>query len=557
MDVCRIDMAYIELLDLAYCGVQDRYNLSPEKANKRTKKKMRKFVTREYLKGESFPKQVMAYMEPSVSDEEFISFLCACHQRVMEEGSRADNHFKRVTKDLPQDARYALEQMLDIGEVPDSFCRVGKDLHFPVESGPGYDLTLVFHNATGVPKNYDMISFQKQAISKGDDEYCLVGEVENWDDETLEPFVLRFTHATAEVRVHPATETVFFDTSWETLWSMMRGVIFKSEIPGEYLNEQEKELLPLFREGIRLSQWQSYREEAPFPLFKELFSQPGYRKAFSLLERVEQARSMRKKVFSIHKVMKELAREKYEPLWRELYRRVEQSQMGYPSRQESADDPGCLPEVREKIQQEMAQHGYEGTYPNFVKMGPMKQLHFAESYGMDYLVGWHKRVAYHIRCEEQFGENSLLISFLYGTHLLKKGESSQDAFTCTFRQKGHRFFGSFSHGIEGKQDIGELKQMVRIATKKSQLKSLTKEEKQSIDLFYVSTWKLFLLIFMVAGGLFASLFTPAMMGMGALLSWLDGMPVVFFEPFWWWIFLFSWIGFGLPMAIIMVFAKRK
>lgn len=557
MDVSRIDMALVEQFDMAYYGAQFRYRVAPEEADKRTKKRMRKFVTRQYLKGESFPKQVMAYMNSSVNDEDFIAFLCACHQRVEEEGSRAENHFKRVTEDLPGDARYALRQLINTDGVVEPFRRVENDLYISAESGHGYEMTLIFHNATDLPKNYDMIFFQEQAIAKEENGYCLVGEAENWDDEVLKPFALHFTYVTAVVQVYPATEDGFFDNPWETLWSIMGGIVQKSQLPGVVLNAQEKELLPLFEEGICLSQWHPYREDLRFPLFKELCVQRGYGRLGCLLEGLEQAKSVSKYGWWAHKILKELSKEKYEPFWRELYGQVEQSQKGYPSRLELGEAPPYLQQVREEIQREMVQQGYEGTYPNFVKIGPMKGLHFVESHGMDYLVGCHKRVAYHIRCQEEIMANFLTVSFLCGTHLLKKEETSQDAFTCAFSQKGHRLFEDFSYTIERKKDVKELGKMVRIAVKKSQLQSLTKEEKQAITPFCVSAWKIFLLFFMLMGGLFAAMFTPAMMGMSALLTWLDGLPVVFFEPFWWWIFLFSWIGFGLPMAIIMTCARRK
>ena len=71
----------------------------------------------------------------------------------------------------------------------------------------------------------------------------------------------------------------------------------------------------------------------------------------------------------------------------------------------------------------------------------------------------------------------------------------------------------------------------------------------------------FLLWFLIGGLLFAVAMTVgmwlvcalvmALFGFGGqIISALSGLP-------WHYAFIFAWIGFGLPMAIIAVLAKRK
>ena len=103
--------------------------------------------------------------------------------------------------------------------------------------------------------------------------------------------------------------------------------------------------------------------------------------------------------------------------------------------------------------------------------------------------------------------------------------------------------------------------MVKIAVKKAELRKLTKEEWKQYDVFSPSAFGLFLLAFIVMGGMFAILMTLAMVVLSVLVTVLFGqagaIPEMMKEMPWQFLFGIAWIGFGGAMGIITVLTRRK
>ena len=189
-----------------------------------------------------------------------------------------------------------------------------------------------------------------------------------------------------------------------------------------------------------------------------------------------------KRMKAVKRLLALLNKQKYKPLWREIYNRIAESQAEYPLKLECVGAE-TLSLVRKKIQTTMKACGYTGQYPDFVKQGEMKKIHLAESYGRSYFVGKEKNVQYYIKCLEIGYDDSYEINFICGTAILKNGESTEDIFDCLFDANGKRISKKvvchIEHLNQNKNEISaKLEQAVRVAVKRAEFQTLTKEERR-------------------------------------------------------------------------------
>lgn len=571
MDISKISFNFIELFDLSYTTAQAVFGTDPAAAPPKMQKKIRKWVQKTYIGQEAYPPGVAKFIGGDISDADFIRFLKACHNHVQENGTHKKQLFEIFSSELPEDAKHALWALLEHDPYCGSIRKVGADAQIDIEYGAGYDRTLTLHNASCIPEgDFDCLSFENGSLVKPGNEYRLVGEAQNYDTDICTPFAIHFTDAKVDIRLYRSDEQTFSGTPWMHLQSIASTILNKYFLPGDYLNAREKELLPLLAEISKLSYWAQIPEEflgGGFPLLKSYTRKHRFPELLLMLEKLEQQYSNnKKKDHIIQKLAAKLNQQKYEPLWRNLYALLVESQAEYPAKASACCSEETLLRIRSDIQWLMESHGYSGTYPDFVKTGAIPGIRLAESYDMSYFVGLEKHVNYRIHCTEDWFNGHLMIDFLCGTQLLRKGEDAGDIYSCLFNAKGRRFFQTVSWEHEYAAPDGEtksdnLEQCVQIAVKKTELRKLTKEEQTALMGFDLPGWQLFFLIFMVTGGLFGIFMTLGFMLIGVVICLLFGQPQVipdlFAEIPWWGCLAFCWVAFGGSMGIITVLAKRK
>ncbi|MGN0493295.1 MAG: hypothetical protein ACI4F7_06565, partial [Acutalibacteraceae bacterium] len=301
------------------------------------------------------------------------------------------------------------------------------------------------------------------------------------------------------------------------------------------------------------------------PCLKEYISKYGYKKPLKLAIFLEnQPPDSRKRERISKRLLNTLNKRKYEPLWREIFGLIKESQSEYPSQAELFCNAKLLAETRGEIQRLMEAEGYSGTYPDFHKKGSIKGVRLAESYNMDYLVGAEKNAVFRVHCTEEAFNGNLSVELLCGSELLKKNEAEGDIYSCTFDARGRRFFTtvSYNSGVEEDSEIQDsLGQKVKIAAKRAELKRLTKEERKALYGFDMPYLRIFAAIFIFAGGLFGIFMTLGLMLMAVLFALIDGqpqtVPSMITDIPWWFCLVFSWVTFGGAMGIITVLSKRK
>lgn len=571
MDLSTIDFNFIELFSTIYSSAQIIFKEDPLKATAQKQKKIRRWIEKKELSGLDLPKSAAPFIAPAVEDADFIAFFKACDDHIKQHGTYQKQLFDRHSAALSKEVQAALWELIDEGHLSTgSFEKRGEDAIFRLDFGGGDDRLLILKNATGLPNGHiDALTFSATpALCRKEEGYCLFGIGENWEEEIEIPFSIFFTDAELEVYLYRADEALFGGTPWDHLLQIATDILAKRELPGAPLNALEQEALPLLYELAKLTYWAKIPkeyQESGFPLLKAEAEALGFPE---LPPRFDAIKSISPESFhafnSIGKLLSTLNLKKYEPLWRALFERIQKTQEDYPSRKEQ--DTALQKERKEArriIDKQLKAHGFEGEFPHYYRFAPMRSLHFANSYDISYLAGWHPRAAFHIHCIEEPIENGFIIEFLCGNALLRKGEQSKDIWACLFNAKGRSFYQHFFYQFDGAENsMEELKRALpiytQVAAKRAELAPLTKAERKELCGFD-GAFSAFLLPFLLMGGLFGLFMTLGMMLFAIIMGFFEGQsPAYMLQGFpWLMIFLLSWILFGGAMGLISAFASRK
>lgn len=473
--------------------------------------------------------------------------------------------FNKTTSNMSKDVRDALNDMIFNQFYIETIHSDNNNATICIESNAGYDRTVTFIDAFGVPdKTYHELDFIDISFNQSNDLYVLTGETYNWDDDVCTPFAIRFKDIQVDISVYNATNELYASTPWDKLTSIAWTILDKSILCEECINEKEKNLLPLIAELCTLTYWGKVPDTyntSTLPLLKDYALRYNYKKVLELLGRYKLVLEDSDKRLKLHlSLFNELNLQKYEPLWRELYSLLAQSQADYPNKAEVLCPRELLLHTRAQIQAYMEEHGYTGTYPDFIKSSRIKGIHLAENYKQSYFVGLNQHTLHHIHCTEDYINEQLHIEFLCGTQILGKNDNPCDIYGCIFNANGHRFVKTVNY-IDSKDSSNTLDDYMTIATKRAEFQKLTKEEQYILFGGSSNSLSLFLLMFTFLGGVFGIIMTIAFMAMAILSALLVGQPEVIpsmiTEIPWWICLVFCWIGFGGIMGIITVLVKRK
>ena len=451
---------------------------------------------------------------------------------------------------------------------------VGNNINIVTDETWAFKRTLTLKNVNNAPSDKEDYLCVNLSIGfkEAENRFCLLGELEHPIDDTAELFALSFESAEVDIDIYNAcNHQLFWDNPWTHLKSICTSINIKSEIPHNYCNSKEKALLPIIREIDKLNCWFEVPEENPYSFseLKRLAIKYGYNKIEKMLSKLETLKPDDSKCFKLfNKLINTLCEQQYEPLWRDIYNRIADSQAEYPDEVESLCDKKLLANIRNDIQKLMESKGYIGEYPNFVKDAVLNGVHLVRSYDMAYWVGMGEKSQYHIHCFESLEENGYLtIQFLCGTALLKKDEIEQgtDIYGCLFNARGRRFFSTVHHYIPMNDELDaqadDLEESITIAVKKTECIKLNKSERREFHGHIIPGFELFLGVFLIAGGLFAIAMTLATAIICIVLTTAFGLfysiPEMLLSIPWWLILVLGWLGFGIPMGLVEVMSRRR
>lgn len=487
------------------------------------------------------------------------------------ETTAKENKFKLDFAMVDEAVKSALKKLLELEFWPE-IKALGSDIKIITDDTLAFRRILTLKNVEAVPTGKEWCYCQNlgMVLKKEQNIFCFYGELEDPIEETAVPFALTFENAEVEIEVYNSCNNmVFWENPWDFLWSISYAISMKANLPGDYCNAKEKELLPIIKEIDALEYWMKLPEEelVSFCELKRLAHKYGYSKAEIMLGKLETIKPSDNAFYkTATKLIAILCKKQCEPLWREIYNKIAESQIEYSNKVESLCDKEMLMSVRNDIQTLMESKGYIGTYPDFVKYGVLDGIHLEHSYNMTYFVGMEKRAQYHIHCCESFEENDYLtIQFLCGTAFLKKEEEDTDIYDCLFNAKGRRIFHTVQHCIslqnEEDAEADNLETSVMIAVKKAECIKLNKAEQKAYYGRLIPGWGMFWGMFLIAGGMFGIAMTVIMMLLCILTTAAFGLfadiPEMLKSMPWGIILSIGWIGFGGAMGITDVLAHRK
>jgi len=560
MDISNLDLNHIELFSIAYVAAKNVFNVEPVNATARKQRKIRKWVMKTYFRGIPLPKNVLNFVDTPQFDSAFIAFMAACAKQIDEHSAWKKQLLEKAIADFSEDVRKAFLDLF--GEM--AYCGVvekqeGKII-FHLDNDLSCKRKLILHtskeNSLG---EFDALDFGDAQILKENDGYKLIFVVEKYVDEMSIPTAIFFDRATTEIDICRADCRTFGSSPWETLSRVALSILDKGHLGDRYLNQKEQALLPLLKELQALSPWSPFSEgKIDFEILKRYIRKHNLPHLIPLLDKYAARENTGKPFnpFLFSRLNNKLNAADCEDLWRELYALVADTQEGYADETASCGQRK-LNKIRRQIEECFHSLGYEGSYPTFRKYGAMKGIHLAESYNQSYFVGPEKNTAYIVQCEEFLNFNTLSVQFMCGTAFLKKGETVTDIYSCCFNKNGRRLFKSFSWDTG---DMDTLPQFVTIAAKKAECTKLGKEETALLGIGKYS-WQYFVTLFIFAGGLFATLMTAATFAIlclvTAIMDGISGIPEMLRQMPWWFFFVFSFLAFGLTMAIVDIKSKMK
>ncbi len=473
-----------------------------------------------------------------------------------------------IASRLGKEAGYAVLKLLELEYWP-KIEQCGDSTLITVCETNAFKWELVLHGASGAPDcEIYWASERNIAYYEECGEFSLFGKFEDVINESEVEFDFRFKGAEARIEVYNSCDSLtYYQDPWDYLATISYGIAEKAKLPFGDLNEKEKALLPVIREVYALSSlWDVKNDDwVKFSSLISLAEKYGQKRVVKLLKRLEETpKDSRKYMSLVMKVTSILNTSACEPMWREIFTPIRESQKEYPIKSLSECPSELLYETRRKITERLHKAGYSGEYPDFYKVAPMKGIHLESSYNMTYFVGMQKKVTYRIRCTEYFDHGDALnVQFLCATDL-SKNQSENDVYSCMFNSKGDKLYKNMNYRQvlnETEDDKSDdLDLAMAIVIKKTECLRLTKEEKQAYYGLQMPSWPRFL-FWLIVGGFFAIVMIIVMLLFCVLVTVVLGfykdIPEMLVSMPWGWLFLLAWIGIGGLMGLFQVLADRK
>ena len=573
IDIAKISGEHISKLAGAYLHAAFVFGAEPIEASKVKQQKIRKWIINQYIElVHELPEKANIFSSEN-SDKDVLLFLKECVDLGKSKAKEKENKFEVDFTVVDEAAKSALKKLLELEFWP-KIKVVGDDIKIITDDTPAFRRILTLKNADAVPMGKEGYYCQNlgMVLKKEQNRFCFYGELQDPVEELAIPFALTFENAEAEVEIYNSCNNMtFLENPWDLLRTISFEIGIKADLPGDYCNAKEKELLPLVKEIVALEYWIELPEQEFFSFgeLKRLSQKYSYSKVERLLGNLETIKPSNNSFYkTVKKLIAILCKKHCEPLWREIYNKIVESQAEYPNKVDSLCDKELLMIVRNDIQTLMESKGYVGIYPDFVNDGSLNGIHLEHSYNMTYFLGMEKKAQYYIHCSESFEENDYLtIQFICGTAFLKKDEEEKeiDIYHCLFNAKGRRLFHIVQHYIplqdEENTKADDLETSVTIAVKKAECIKLTKAEQKEYYGKMIPGWGLFWWVFLIGGGMFGIAMTLIMMLLCIITTAVFGLfadiPEMLKTMPWGLLLAIGWIGFGGAMGIIEVLVHRK
>lgn len=379
-------------------------------------------------------------------------------------------------------------------------------------------------------------------LSKTEEGYLL----EFVEEETI--ISMPFSHVEMRLSpIHAACATDYFlvmaGTPWDFLAQYARGIA--EHIQKGIANERE----------LALGDIAKYLADEQLKQVPESF--------LELARRHNAERAVEKYMGKRQKLFRELSKQKYEPIWRELFEAFEASQEGLPQEWEFYCTSEQFEEHKRFVTVQMRLRGFEGEYPHFCKKAPFRRLSLMNAFGESFFVGFEKHASHHIYCRADCrgGEKKIHENYLCGTVFRKTPEEETDIWSCFFDRRGKTNFSAVFHYPQEESTAEERSLLASAAAKSAELRRLTKEERtlkqnfQTPALVYILMF-LFMAVFFGAFWTLGFMLIISIMTLLVTFSFAMVAEIILGIP-WLLVAVVAGVLFALPMTIVAWLADRK
>lgn len=178
-----------------------------------------------------------------------------------------------------------------------------------------------------------------------------------------EEFSVTFEIAQCQTQIFNAFDSLYFNNPWYIICEAAMSIKNKSEILKESLNKSEQDLMQLINEAAALYPYsEKTKEDLSFQLLKKTANKFGFHNLTKHFEMIEHLDATDKKIHKhFQKLINTMCQSEYEPLWREIYDKLRETQKEYPHRADILNTDNSIIETRQEIQKLMELIG--GIFP--------------------------------------------------------------------------------------------------------------------------------------------------------------------------------------------------
>lgn len=568
MNLNQLNRDTLDTLDSAYVIAQSMCRTDPLTASPGKQRRVCKWLRKDYLRHEEIPEAAAACLAPDRTDREVLEYLHACCRRMQELDQQDRRQTEETLARLPADVTQLLHQLILDDCLAHPIPGTDGTLRLSASFSSG-QLTqvLVLTDVQGLPAELPAgpLYLNEHVLPAENGRIALTFSPEYGEINDGSPlsFTVTFADARVEYAVCRIQPVAAYASPWMSLAAAALSVITKyQEFPPEFLNEQERQLLPLLAELVALfpSDIPAELRHPGFPQLTELARTHGDKALVRILKTGESADHDPRFASWL---LRQLNHARYEGLWRKIAAMLAESQAGYPDAYDAFPVTASAEACRAQITATLLTAGYTGTYPDFEKRAPLQRSGWLRSsdvaaHPRPHLLLRGRPGIYRIHCREDRSCGTIAIIFECTAQFPKKGQPELDAIGCRFDRSGTCFaHGLFSSAYDNSPaEFREClsKDLLRVLI---DIEHRRPTPSQRALLGLPSLWErvtLFLTSALVMGVLFGILFIPFMLLITVLVTLLEAGPAavgpILADIPWGSVFLLGGGAFGVIMGAV-------
>ncbi len=456
MDIKKLSKTAVVTYSTAYTLCAFIFGFDPNDEYRGNTKKLRKKLSQALLLETDYENPIVSELCELESDDEFIAFFKECYITALGYDEERTRIIEDICADYPENEKQAFKDLFTQNVFPDGIKYYDDKLEISLDDKNSYTEKLVLCGVKGFEKyNETEYQFSIADISRTLDGISVSCPINIYDDENATEKCVEFAFKSIkiELQIFAADELNFFDKPFDALCSAAEDVCYKVKLGDEYLNEKEKQLLPILYElasinnvdydPLNFNDCEKKAYAKRFPLLKEMAAEYGLKKVVKRITVLENFANDSKKAFSKSlKLFEALNMIECEPLWRKIYNGFRESQSAYPKRSHNIEKQHYN-EIVQEIEENLHACGYSGSYPDFYKKGALRGVRWRKATIYRILSKTRKMSSILYIARKTATKTNFLLIFFAALLFLKKAKGQRMFIRVALTQRANAFSKPF------------------------------------------------------------------------------------------------------------------